>query len=121
MSDCIFCKIVDGTIPGRKLLETDEVLAFYDIEPQAPFHAVLIPKQHTLSSMDDIDGGNSAVMAPLFEAVARIAAEQNLQSGYRVVINCGEAGGQTVHHLHLHILAGRILGHMADKEKETVK
>ena len=106
--DCLFCKIISGDIPSKKAYEDDHVLAFYDIAPQAPVHIVLVPKDHILSAAA-IDGQNSYLIAHLFEAVANIASELSLTEGFRVVTNCGEQGGQTVAHLHFHLLAGRNL------------
>lgn len=106
--DCLFCKIVAGEIPSTKIYEDDFVLAFRDIDPKAPFHAVVIPKMH-LSSAAEIGTDNSTVVAHLFEAIAEIARREKLDKGFRVVNNCGEEGGQTVAHLHFHLLAGRNL------------
>lgn len=107
--DCLFCKIAAGEIPSTKVFENDSVLAFRDIEPQAPFHVVIIPKKH-ISSAAEINADNSAIIAEIFEAAAVIAREQKLEKGFRIVNNCGEEGGQTVGHLHFHMLAGRNLG-----------
>lgn len=104
--DCIFCKIVRGEIPAKRVYEDDQVLAFYDLEPQAPVHVLLIPKQHLASAMD-ITPENSGVIARLFEAAAKIAQELQLDNGFRIVNNCGKDGQQTVQHLHLHLLGGR--------------
>ncbi len=104
--DCIFCKIVRGEIPAKRVYEDDQVLAFYDLEPQAPVHVLLIPKQHLASAMD-ITPENSGVIARLFEAAAKIARELQLDNGFRIVNNCGKDGQQTVQHLHLHLLGGR--------------
>ena len=106
MADCLFCKIVAGEIPSSKIYEDDFVLAFKDIDPKAPFHAIIIPKEH-ISSADEITAENSGLIAKVFEAVAIISRQENLENGYRVVNNCGEDGGQTVKHLHFHMLAGR--------------
>ena len=108
MADCIFCKIAAGEIPSTKVYEDDYVYAFLDIAPQAPFHAVIIPKEH-IGSADEINGENSILIAKVFEAVAKIAKQEKLENGYRVVNNCGEDGGQTVHHIHFHLLARRNL------------
>lgn len=108
MEDCLFCKIVAGEIPSTKIYEDDYVYAFADIAPQAPFHAIVIPKVH-ISSADEINRENSVNVAKVFEAVAKIAKQENLENGYRVVNNCGEDGGQTVHHIHFHLLARRNL------------
>ena len=106
--DCLFCKIAAGDIPCTKVYEDDKVLAFKDIAPQAPFHAVIIPKAH-IASAAEINAENSSVVALIFEAAAKIAAEYKLENGFRIVTNCGEDGGQTVGHLHFHMLAQRSL------------
>ena len=108
MSDCLFCKIIKGDIPSTKVYENDYVYAFFDIEPQAPFHAIIVPKVH-ISSADEINAQNSIYIAKIFEAVAEIAKNENLIDGYRVVNNCGKDGGQTVGHIHFHLLARRNL------------
>lgn len=109
MEDCLFCKIAAGEIPSTKIYEDDAVYAFADIAPQAPFHAVIIPKEH-IASAAEITSENSALVARVFEAVAKIAAREKLEKGFRVVNNCGEQGGQTVGHMHFHMLARRDLG-----------
>lgn len=106
--DCLFCKIISGEVPSTKIYEDDFVYAFADIAPQAPFHAVIVPKTH-IKSADEITADNSTAVAKVFEAVAKIAKWENLCDGYRVVNNCGEQGGQTVGHLHFHLLARRNL------------
>ena len=106
--DCLFCKIINGEIPSSKIYEDDFVLAFKDIDPQAPFHAIIIPKTH-IKCADDISSENSGLIAKVFEAAAKISKEQSLEKGYRIVNNCGEEGGQTVGHIHFHMLAGRLL------------
>ncbi len=106
MSDCIFCKIAAGEIPSTKVYEDDTVLAFLDLDPQAPQHILLIPKTH-IQSAADITAANSAVVAHIFEVAAKIAAEKGFSDGFRVVTNCGEQAGQSVKHLHFHLLAGR--------------
>ena len=108
MNDCLFCKIVKGEIPSTKIYEDEFVYAFKDIDPQAPFHAIIIPKEH-IGCADEINTQNSFVVGKVFEAVAKISKQENLEKGYRVVNNCGEDGGQTVHHLHFHLLARRNL------------
>ena len=107
--DCLFCKIAAGEIPSTKVYEDDTVLAFYDINPEAPVHILLIPKQH-ITSMADINEENSAVVAHIFEVAAKIAAEKGFADGFRVVSNCGDSAGQTVKHLHFHLMAGRDFG-----------
>ncbi len=108
MSDCIFCKIIAGEIPSKKVYEDDSVLAFFDISPQAKTHILVIPKQH-IASVAEINENNSAIVSHVFEVIAKIAREQNLTGGYRVVSNCGPDAGQTVSHLHFHILGGETL------------
>lgn len=108
MNDCLFCKIIKGDIPSTKVYEDEFVYAFLDIEPQAPFHAVIVPKIH-VKSADEINADNSMYIAKIFEAVAKIAKTENLEKGYRVVNNCGADGGQTVGHIHFHLLARRNL------------
>lgn len=108
MADCLFCKIVAGEIPSTKIYEDDVVYAFADIEPQAPFHAIVIPKEH-ITSAAEINGDNSFVISKVFEAIAKIAEKENLENGFRVVNNCGKDGGQTVGHIHFHLLARRNL------------
>lgn len=105
--DCIFCKIVAGEIPSTKVYEDEQVLAFRDIQPAAPVHILVIPKQH-ISGCGAITEDNSAVVAHIFEVIPRIAAAEGI-TDFRVVSNQGEQAGQTVHHLHFHILAGRTL------------
>ena len=112
--NCVFCKIVAGEIPSTKLYETQDVLAFADIAPAAPFHAVIIPKAHSLESAAEVTAQNSAIIAKIFEAAAVIAKENGLdQDGFRVVTNCGEYAGQTVQHIHFHLMGGGLLGKMA--------
>lgn len=108
MSDCIFCKIAAGEIPSTKVYEDEKVLAFKDLEPQAPFHVLVIPKEH-LASAADITGDNSELISAVFEAVAKIAKQENLTDGFRVVTNSGKFGRQSVNHLHFHMLSGREL------------
>jgi histidine triad (HIT) family protein len=109
MNDCIFCKIAAGEIPSTKVYEDDTVLGFKDLSPQAPVHVLLIPKTH-ITSVDDITPENSAVVAHIFEVAAKLAGEFGLSNGYRIVNNCGEDGGQTVKHLHFHMMGGRAFG-----------
>ncbi|MEG2073221.1 MAG: histidine triad nucleotide-binding protein [Angelakisella sp.] len=106
--DCVFCKIAKGEIPSKKLYEDDKCLAFYDLSPQAPVHFLVIPKEH-IPSADALDENNSAIVGHIFTVIARLAKELNLTGGYRIVNNCGVDGGQTVGHLHFHVLAGRLL------------
>ena len=104
----MFCKIVAGEIPSTKIYEDESVYAFADIDPQAPFHAIIIPKEHIVSAAE-INEKNSQLIAKIFEAVAKIAKKENLADGFRVVNNCGKDGGQTVGHIHFHLLARRNL------------
>ena len=108
MADCIFCKIIAGEIPSTKVYEDDIMLAFRDIAPMAPTHILMIPKQH-IGGVDEITAENSAVVSHIFEKAAEIAREEKLENGFRVVSNVGEDGGQTVRHLHFHLLGGKKL------------
>ena len=108
MSDCLFCKIVDGSIPSAKVYEDDLVYAFRDINPQAPVHVLVVPKKH-LSSVDDIDRADDHEIAACLRAVRLIAKQENLLNGYRVISNCGTDACQSVPHLHFHILGGRAM------------
>ena len=105
MADCLFCGIAAGVIPSTKVYEDDQILAFRDIAPEAPMHVLVVPKEH-IPCTDAIDAGNSAYVAKCFEAIAKIAKAEGLASGYRVINNCGVDGGQTVMHLHFHIIGG---------------
>ncbi|HEY1744183.1 MAG TPA: histidine triad nucleotide-binding protein [Granulicella sp.] len=107
--DCLFCKIAAGTIPVKRLHEDEVVLAFPDISPQAPVHVLLIPKQH-LTSHAHATAGDTAMLGHLLAAAGEVAQAQGLGKGYRLVINTGSDGGQTVEHLHVHLLGGRHLG-----------
>ena len=106
--DCLFCKIVAGEIPSNKVYEDERILAFRDIAPMAPTHILVIPKEH-IPSVDGINEENAAVVAHIFSKIPAIAAAEGLVNGYRVVSNCGADAGQTVKHLHFHILGGREL------------
>ena len=108
MSDCLFCKIIAGDIPSTKVYEDDLVLAFRDIAPQAPTHVLVIPKAH-IAGCDDVTTENSGLVAHIFEVIPAIARAEGLTNGYRVVSNCGPDAGQTVQHLHFHILGGKPL------------
>ncbi|MBQ5794703.1 MAG: histidine triad nucleotide-binding protein [Kiritimatiellae bacterium] len=105
---CIFCEIIAGNIPSAKVYEDDKVYAFRDINPQAPVHILVVPKQH-IPSADAIDADNAAVVASIFAAIPKIAAQEGLTNGYRVITNCGEDGCQSVQHLHFHLLGGKKL------------
>ena len=106
--NCLFCKIIAGEIPSTKVYEDETVLAFRDIAPQAPTHILVIPKAH-IPSVDGVNAENSAVVAHIFQVIPQIAAAEGLVNGYRVVSNCGSDAGQTVQHLHFHILGGKQL------------
>ncbi len=106
--DCLFCKIIAGDIPSKKAYEDEDMLAFYDINPQAPVHILVIPKAH-IPSVDGICADNAAVVARIFEKIPAIAREACITNGYRVVSNCGDDACQSVHHLHFHILGGKQL------------
>ncbi len=108
MENCIFCKIIAGDIPSNKVYEDEQVLAFRDIAPMAPTHILVIPKAH-IASVAAIDESNSAIVSHIFEVIAAIADQEGLINGYRVVSNCGPDAGQTVNHLHFHILGGQEL------------
>ena len=104
--DCLFCKIIAGEIPSAKVYEDDTVFAFRDIDPQAPVHVLIVPKEH-IASANEINENNSAVVAHIFEVAAKIAKDEGLEDGYRIVNNCGDSAGQTVKHLHFHLMGGR--------------
>ena len=108
MADCLFCKIAEGSIPSNKLYEDERCLAFYDIDPQAPVHFLVIPKTH-IDGADVLTEENAGIVAHIFAVIAKLAKELSLEKGYRVVTNVGEDGGQSVRHLHFHVLAKRSL------------
>lgn len=109
MEDCLFCKIVKGDIPCNKVYEDDKVFSFKDIDPKAPVHILIVPKKH-ISSLNKITQEDSEVIAHIFTVVKKLADELGIaESGYRVVSNCGEDGGQSVSHIHFHLLGGRNL------------
>ena len=105
---CIFCEIIAGNIPSKKVYEDDRCYAFRDIDPQAPTHVLVVPKCH-IESADCISAENSAYVAAIFEAIPKIAAIEGLDNGYRVITNCGEDGCQSVKHLHFHLIGGKKL------------
>ena len=109
MKDCLFCKIASGEIPSGKVYEDDDVIAFRDIHPQAPVHILVVPKEH-IESAADIKENNSALVAKCFEAIAKIAENEGLVNGFRVVTNSGADGNQTIFHLHFHLLGGKAFG-----------
>ena len=106
--NCLFCKIIAGEIPSSKVYEDETVYAFRDIAPQAPTHILVVPKAH-MASVNAVTAENSAVVAHIFEVIPAIAKAEGLENGYRVVSNCGADAGQTVAHLHFHILGGKAL------------
>ena len=108
MSDCLFCKIIAGEIPSTKVYEDETVFAFRDINPMAPTHVLVVPKTH-IADCNGVTADNSALVAHIFEVIPKIAAAEGLVDGYRVVSNCGPDAGQTVQHLHFHILGGKAL------------
>ena len=108
MSDCLFCRIIAGEIPSSKVYEDETVLAFRDINPQAPTHVLVIPKAH-IASAAEISAENSALVAHCLEVAALVARQENLTGGFRLVSNCGADAGQTVSHLHFHVLGGKQL------------
>lgn len=116
MSDCLFCKIAAKEIPSTTVYEDDLVYCFKDIAPIAPVHYLVIPKEH-ISCAAEISPENSAIVAHIFEVIAKIAKDEGLSDGFRVITNCGENAGQTVHHLHFHLLAGVKMGWGVDAVK----
>lgn len=108
MADCIFCKIIDGSIPSNKAYEDDKIIAFHDLEPQAPVHVLVVPKQH-ICCADELDESNADVIAYIFTKIPQIAKSLGLENGYRVVNNCGDDGCQSIKHIHFHILGGKKL------------
>ena len=106
MSDCIFCKIASGEIPSKIVHADDEVVAFRDVQPQAPVHVLLVPRRH-ISSLDDVREEDRALLGRLLLAARQIAAQEGIAGGYRLVTNCGRSAGQSVFHIHLHLLGGR--------------
>lgn len=107
MNDCLFCKIIAGEIPSKKIYEDDEIFVFADIEPTAPVHWLAIPKKH-IAMLSEVNESNSGVISHIYEVIAKLALEhEEFANGFRVVSNCGAAAGQSVFHIHFHILAGR--------------
>jgi len=107
MSDCIFCKIAEGEIPAEKIYEDELVVGFRDLSPVAPTHVLLIPRTH-IATLNDLGPGDEAVMGRLHSAARKIAKQEGLsENGYRTVMNCNADGGQTVFHIHMHLLGGR--------------
>lgn len=104
---CIFCKIINGEIPSKKIYEDEKVYAFHDINPEAPVHFLVIPKEH-INSANEINEKNSSIISHIFIVINKLVRELNIdEDGYRIVNNCGRLGGQTVEHIHFHILGGR--------------
>lgn len=109
MSDCIFCKIANKEIPSNIVYEDDKVIAFNDLDPKAPVHVLIIPKEHLASAME-INDDNAGIIASIFAAASKIAKKLGIdENGFRIVNNCGKDGGQTVGHIHFHMLGGRSL------------
>ena len=109
MEDCLFCRIAAGTVPSRKAMEDDELVAFEDINPQAPVHLLVIPRRH-VPTLNDLGPGDDALIGRMLRAATRLARERDVaDSGYRVVLNCNAHAGQSVWHIHLHLLGGRNL------------
>ena len=106
MSDCIFCKILDGEIPSNRVYEDEYCIAFHDVQPAAPVHLLVIPRKH-ISSLDALTPQDQELMGHIMTRIPEIARNQGLDQGYRTVVNTGEQGGQTVFHIHFHILGGR--------------
>ncbi len=110
MEDCLFCKIIKGEVPSNKVYEDEEILAFHDIKPSAPIHILVIPKKH-ITSLAHMEKEDEAIIGKIYSVINKIAEDEGFkQDGYRVVVNCGKNGGQTVMHLHFHILAGKQFG-----------
>lgn len=107
-SDCLFCRIASGAIPSDRVFESDDIVAFRDIDPKAPTHILVIPREHIVS-LDHLEPRHAETVGRLHLAAAEIAREEGLDDGWRAVVNVGEGGGQTVFHLHLHLLGGRPL------------
>ena len=110
MNDCLFCKIIKGEIPSNKVYEDDEILAFHDINPATPIHILVVPKKH-IESLAHLEKEDEVLVGKIYGVINKIAEEQGFKDeGFRVIVNCGENGGQEVMHLHFHILAGKRLG-----------
>lgn len=110
MDNCIFCKIIKGEIPSQKLYEDDEILAFRDVNPAAPIHILVIPKKH-ISMLTELKEDDETVIGRIYTVINKIAKQENFdEKGYRVIVNCGEDGGQEVKHIHFHLLGGKRLG-----------
>jgi histidine triad (HIT) family protein len=111
VADCLFCKIAAGQIPSKAVYQDEEVLAFQDIQPQAPHHVLIIPRRHVANSLSDLKNADEQILLRLFDAARRIAGELGIEeSGYRLVSNSGPEAGQSVFHMHFHLLGGAPLG-----------
>ena len=109
MTDCLFCKIRDGEIPCEKVFENDEILAFHDVNPQAPVHILIVPKKH-IATVNDIEESDIGTVGKMMLAASEIANDNGIaEEGYRLVMNCNAKAGQTVFHIHLHLLGGRVM------------
>ena len=109
MEDCLFCKIIKGEIPSEKVYEDEEILAFKDINPAAPIHILVIPKKH-IKSLAHMENGDEVIIGKIYKVINKIAEDMGIkEEGYRVIVNCGENGGQEIMHLHFHLLAGKKL------------
>ena len=109
MTDCIFCSIANGKIPAKKVLETGDVVAFHDLNPAAPVHVLVVPRKH-IATLDDAVEADAELLGKMLHAATRVAKEAGLSSGYRVVMNVQAGAGQSVFHIHLHVLGGRAFG-----------
>ncbi|HGJ64726.1 TPA: HIT domain-containing protein [bacterium] len=109
MNECLFCKIISGTIPAKIVFENESIVAFEDIEPQAPFHIIIIPKKH-IPSVIDISDDDLMIMGTMYQVASEIAREFSLTNGFRLVINYGKDAGQVIQHIHIHMLGKRELG-----------
>ncbi|NLN65391.1 MAG: histidine triad nucleotide-binding protein [Clostridiaceae bacterium] len=108
MSDCIFCKIIDGQIPSKKVYENEDIIAFEDIHPAAPVHVLVVPKKH-IDSLESLNPDNVEIVGKIHMAIREVAKNKGINTdGYRVIVNCGKNGGQTVPHLHYHVLGGAV-------------
>jgi len=111
MSDCIFCKIAAGEIPSRKVYEDGELIAFHDVNPAAPVHFMIVPKEH-INSLEDCNGRHEMLLGRILLLAPKLAKEQGLNDGFKTVINTGKGGGQVVFHLHVHVIGGGKLSHV---------
>lgn len=109
MEDCLFCKIIAGDIPSEKVYEDEQVISFKDIKPEAPFHVLIVPKRH-IASINDLTSEDEYLIGHVYTVAAKIAKQFGIaEGGYRVISNCGVNGGQTVGHIHFHLLGGKLL------------